>query len=263
MPHPNKALNSDLAPDSKNRHLLQILSQAVELREGDNRLDDLIADFEAGDGFAKGWRMAVGRCFHDSLDIKSTKQGCEANGDADGVLQKRKRISRWTQGSAFSFSMGDTIYDSREAYLRWDLAIKRICLAFQVIAASPARPKKEVAYIKKNTSFAGMLRGNAIRRAEVLELISENWLEEREIVEDVNRHLEKSTNKGVTTNLLRSLCDAGALDRKVEVADERFPGSVRYRVLKPNTEKTSLCIEEEKATTQDAFVALLIAGSDV
>ncbi len=68
--------------DSMREESLRILAQAIALRDGDFRMEQLLADFDKGNGFAKGWRMAVGECFRDSLDIKSIKQTDEATDEA-------------------------------------------------------------------------------------------------------------------------------------------------------------------------------------
>ena len=49
---------------------LRILQRAIALRDNDQRMDDVLTDFSRG--FAQGWKMAVGSCFRDALDIKFT-----------------------------------------------------------------------------------------------------------------------------------------------------------------------------------------------
>ncbi len=245
--------------NSVRKDSLRVLAQAIELRDNDSRLNCAVADFD-GNGFAKGWQMAVGRCFRDSLDIKPTRQVNEAMNRTANEAIDRESVSKWTQGGVFSFSLGDTIYDTSQAYQRWDSALKAISLAYQVLAATPSRPRKELIYLKRNTTFASPLGGGAVRREKVLELTPVDWTEEKIIVDKLSSELKKSTGKGITANLLRSLCDTGALDRRIEVVEPRFPGMVRFRVLMPNAERTSLNIKEEKAISQDDFVALLIAG---
>jgi hypothetical protein len=241
--------------------LLQVLAQAIALRDGDFRMNSLLADFENGNGFAKGWRMAVGECFRDSLDIKSLKsltQTDEATDDATSEIagKKEKDVTLWTQGGTFSFSQGDIIYDMPRAYQRWDVALESVRIAYQISKATPSRPRKETTFLKKNTSFAGSLAGGQIaRRQEVVRAIPPEWMEEREVIETV----EESTGTRPSSALLQTLCDIGAIDRRVDV-ESRFPGVVHFRVLAPNADKSRLCIKEEKAVSQDDFVALLITG---
>jgi len=64
-----------------------------------------------------GWYMCVPSCFNSALDIKQTE---------------RKKAIVWTQGSAFAFTRGDTLYDTAEAYKVWSAAMKKISLCIQV-----------------------------------------------------------------------------------------------------------------------------------
>ena len=193
--------------DLTKEELLRILAQAIELRDGDFRMERLLADFDKGNGFAKGWRMAVGECFRDSLDIKALKQTEVASEVIDN-----ERILKWTQGSTFSFSQGDTIYDTPRAYQRWDIALESICIAFQILQAAPSRPRKEIIYMKRNTSYTGSLAGgNLARRQEVINATPPDWVEKNKLIEIV----EDATGKA--PSFLEKLCIIGALDRKVEV----------------------------------------------
>jgi hypothetical protein len=254
----NSAASKSKGFDSTKEELLRILAQSVALRDGDFRMKQLLADFDKGNGFAKGWRMAVGECFRDSLDIKSIKQTDETTDEAANEVVSDESIMKWTQGGTFSFSQGDTIYDNPRAYQRWDKALKSICVAYQILQATPSRPRKEITYIKRNTSFTGSLTGGQIaRRREVVKATPPDWVEEKNLIEIV----EDATGKAPTAGLLQTLCDMGALDQRVD-AEPRFPGVVRFRVLVPNADTSKLCIKEEKVLSQDDFVALLITGKE-
>jgi hypothetical protein len=242
--------------DATRDELLRILAQAIALRDGDFRMEHLLADFDKGDGFAKGWRMAVGECFRDSLDIRSIKRTDEAADEAANEVVGDEGVMKWTQGGTYAFSQGDVVYDTPRAYQCWDKALKSICVAYQVLQGSPSRPRKETAYLKRNTSFEGSLTGGQIaRRQEVVKATPPDWTEEKKIIETI----EEVTRKAPSAGLLRTLCDIGALDRRVDV-EPRFPGVVHFRVLAPNANKSKLCVTEEKVVSQDDFVALLIAG---
>ncbi len=52
----------------------------------------------------EGWFMCVRDCFNNSLDIRRTER--TVNG---------RKVLVWTQGSAFSFAVGDTLYDAADA----------------------------------------------------------------------------------------------------------------------------------------------------
>jgi hypothetical protein len=103
--------------------ILQRLSEGASMRQ--KRLPQLLKPAEAE--YAEGWFMCVPKCFNDSLDIRLTER--IVHGHAAVV---------WTQGSAFSFSEGDTLYDTRNAYKVWSEALKSISLGVQVKRAIAA-----------------------------------------------------------------------------------------------------------------------------
>jgi hypothetical protein len=73
------------------------------------------------------WHFHMPAFFHNALDLK---------------LSDRKKGGRsyqaWTQGADFSFSIGDTLYDTPAAYEPWETAIKKIRLCAQVVEAVPS-----------------------------------------------------------------------------------------------------------------------------
>lgn len=75
------------------------------------RSSALIAIFV--DGYAAGWKFAVGTAFRDALDIKLTKITFE------GVQH-----DTWTQGSSFAFHRGDSFYSDRLGYSDWASFLK-------------------------------------------------------------------------------------------------------------------------------------------
>ena len=103
--------------------ILQRLSEDASMRQ--KRLTQLLKPAEAE--YAEGWFMCVPKCFNDSLDIRLTER------IVDGHV-----ALVWTQGSAFSFSEGDTLYDTRNAYKVWSEALKSISLGVQVKRAIAA-----------------------------------------------------------------------------------------------------------------------------
>jgi hypothetical protein len=77
--------------------------------------------------YTQDWYMCVPKCFNDALDIKKTTR-VERN-------EEGKRIEKlvWTQGAAFSFKIGDVLYDTPLAYrLPWTEALQHITIALQV-----------------------------------------------------------------------------------------------------------------------------------
>ena len=80
------------------------------------------------DGYADNWHFAVSEAFKDALDIKWT-----------AVSENLVETWFWTQGSNYSFKVGDTLYDTRAAYEKpWHEALKIFKYCVKVISASPA-----------------------------------------------------------------------------------------------------------------------------
>jgi len=88
----------------------------------EKRLTDLLRDPTKEP--TNGWHMYVPHCFNDALDIKLTER----------VKEKVKNCV-WTQGSMFSFSTGDILYDTPAAYGSWNLENIKRCV--QIKAAVP------------------------------------------------------------------------------------------------------------------------------
>jgi hypothetical protein len=93
------------------------------------RSSELIADFV--EGFADGWYMAIKENFKMELNIEFTER-------------KKDKISyyEWTQGPYYCFTEGQLIYDSKDAYVCWQDALKKVNLACQIVAAKPNIPMK-------------------------------------------------------------------------------------------------------------------------
>ena len=107
---------------------LDVLRRLLGVKEGRrNRLTDLLKDPQ--ENHPEGWHMCVPPCFNEALDIRRTER----------VANKKKTLV-WTQGSAFSFRVGDTLYDTVEAYRVWSEALKHINLCVSVKQASDAAP---------------------------------------------------------------------------------------------------------------------------
>jgi hypothetical protein len=115
---------------------LAVFEKAVVLTEDSGkksartkRLSDLIKPPD--DNETSGWHMCVPACFNNALDIKQTPR-----------IKDGKETLVWTQGSAFSFKPGDTIYDTPKAYIEWREALKHISLCISVEEATDATPAK-------------------------------------------------------------------------------------------------------------------------
>ena len=105
----------------KSLSVLEILLDRKRLKtKKANRFTDLLRTPE--EDYTQGWYMCIPRCFNDTLDIKKTIR--KEHGQDKLV---------WTQGTAFSFKVGDTMYDTPSAYsLPWSQALQKLRLAVQV-----------------------------------------------------------------------------------------------------------------------------------
>lgn len=230
---------------------LETLGLAISLIDNGDRINDSLSRFE--DGFAKGWRMAVGTCFLDALDIKKTYR-----------FESGKKTCILTQGGAFCFSQGDIIYDNPKAYEQWETALNSTNIAYQVLAGAPSTPKSEVVLFRKNTSFNGPLKGesetgaNVKRRAFILKAIPDDWV----TFEEINNYVSNNTGSGVTLETLQKLCNLNALDKKIELTRPRFPGYIRFQIMVPTFDRSRFSIQTEVTMSQDDFIALLITGLD-
>jgi hypothetical protein len=103
-----------------------------------NRLRELLKNPEVE--YTLDWYMCVPRCFNDALDIKKTTR-----------VENREEKLVWTQGSTFTFKVGDIIYDNESAYsLPWQEAIHKIHLSIQVTEI-----RGDATAINKETEFSG------------------------------------------------------------------------------------------------------------
>ncbi|MCP4268702.1 MAG: hypothetical protein GY777_24500 [Candidatus Brocadiaceae bacterium] len=80
------------------------------------------------DGFAVGWKFAVPEVFKAALDIKLTTR-----------KKKEKSLSVFTQGTNYSFSAYDTIYDTPKAYKIWNEALKEFHYCIEIQEAIPCK----------------------------------------------------------------------------------------------------------------------------
>ena len=91
------------------------------------------------------WFFCVPAFFHNALDLK---------------LSDRKKDGQsyqvWTQGADFSFSVGDTLYDTPAAYEPWAEAMKKIHLCAQVVEAVPASGTES------GTRFEGRIKADLL-----------------------------------------------------------------------------------------------------
>ncbi len=129
---------------------LSILSECLALTSSDGdrskepRLEHLLANFTENKlsasetlEVAAGWFFCLRPCFCAAIDIKQTPR--KINGKIEMI---------WTQGSWFHFKKGDTLYDSPNAYLPWNLNNFRLCI--DVTSGTPSRPANSKQRTERN-----------------------------------------------------------------------------------------------------------------
>ena len=135
---------------SESLALLQKLLTSNKSRE--RRQRQLLRTPEQAD---VSWFMCVPPPFNAALDILRTEHV-----DDLGV-----RGTIWTQGSNFSFSAGDVLYDSSKAYDIWERALSHIRTCFRITAAlSVVPPTKTTPRFSGEVSFT-VLSPNNLRTA--------------------------------------------------------------------------------------------------
>ena len=131
---------SKLAPnDSFRKAILGIFYKSFS--QSRQRFLELLAEFDFLPGedskaihryaksYAKEWYMSIPEAFRPALDMEQSERKIEG----------QKRLV-WTQGSRFSFKLGDTLYDSHHAYKAWPEGLQDTDLCIQVKEASQAVP---------------------------------------------------------------------------------------------------------------------------
>jgi hypothetical protein len=191
---------------------------------------NLIANF-IGD-YAQGWYLAVGKYFKDTLDIKYTERVETVK--IDGVVQydkiidnngntknkqKRRKVSRLTQGPFYCFDAGHVIYDTPKAYLQWSEALKHLKIRCEVLMGTPNRFKKECAEWSK-----------------VYEDKDGCWW-------------AKKRSKG------------GEPIRLGKTLDNYLTGQVKFKLSKPNKDKSAMEAVGQYSLTQTGFVEFLKTGN--
>lgn len=176
------------------------------------------------DGYAPGWKMAVPEAFKEALDIKYTPRTVTIGKDEKGDAITRDEFL-WTQGREFGFKQGDTIWDSKSIYPTWEEQLQHTTLGVQVVSAS--QPKFE------DIEQVATLPGNLSVQ---------------------HRRLNKDTG---------SLSNPKKPKEIVSLTINRSrwnPGTVRFKVIRPNTDRTKVEKGEEYVTTQDEFITFLQTG---
>jgi hypothetical protein len=113
-------------PASRDFSATRDLFLRLTTRQGKQKRSlDLLKDPEAPS--PRDWFLCAPAFFNNALDLKLSDR------KKDG-----ESLEVWTQGADFSFSVGDTLYDTPEAYEPWDRAITKIRFCVQVVEAVAA-----------------------------------------------------------------------------------------------------------------------------
>lgn len=116
----NKALGllEDLISGPRARRSIDLLAEFAS--HPDDQINEL---------YARNWYIPIPRFFKPALDIQQTER----------KIDGKKRLV-WTQGSWFSFNLGDTLYDSPSAYQAWPPGLDKVNLCIKILDAAPAVP---------------------------------------------------------------------------------------------------------------------------
>jgi hypothetical protein len=109
--------------------VLKLSEDPAEKGKFRRRLTDLLKPPK--DEETKDWFMCVPSCFNNAIDIRLTTRKIKGN-----------ETLVWTQGSAFSFKPGDTLYDTSKAYSEWGEALQYLSRCISVEQATDAVPEK-------------------------------------------------------------------------------------------------------------------------
>lgn len=104
------------------KHIYKLAQETGRMKTNDTLSKDNppIADFS--DGFAKGWKFAVGKWFMKNLDLTY-----------DQIYQNQEMILRPRQGYDFYFSPGSIFYDTQDTYKYvWSKAIQNLNICIQI-----------------------------------------------------------------------------------------------------------------------------------
>jgi hypothetical protein len=115
-------MNSNHCDEEARNASFAVLESVVQ---SNRRSEKLIADFSSG--FAKGWAWAVKKDFSTALDLAL----------ASRVVKGKKVAPVMTSGSLFTFSKGDTLYDTPLAYSEtWSESLNHITKSLEVVSAT-------------------------------------------------------------------------------------------------------------------------------
>jgi hypothetical protein len=115
-------MNPIISDEEAQRASVAVLEAVLQ---SSRRSETLIADFSSG--FARGWAWAVKKDFSTALDIAL----------ASRVVKGKQVAPVMTSGSLFTFSKGDTLYDTPLAYSEtWTESLNHITKSLVVVSAT-------------------------------------------------------------------------------------------------------------------------------
>ena len=186
-------------------------------------------------GEGEEWAFHVPACFCEALDIKLTLRLTDEEKEVNKFRHPDKKFKpklHWTQGSEFNFTEGCVVYDAptaRQSGIKWGSALAEIGVAIQVAsgyAASPARIETQIWEAKP---------------------------------EDLAEHINQWSSKGIETQIEDNTQRKNP-EFKLLAFVPRVPGQIDLKIMRPNSSKTKLELDERISMSQDDFMKTLIMG---
>ncbi|MGM0538612.1 MAG: hypothetical protein ACQERT_05330 [Thermodesulfobacteriota bacterium] len=173
----------------------------------------------------KNWAMCVPPVFYPALNIEFSEE-------------KSKKQGRpvYVQGSAFSFEVGHTLYDSMACYARCCLPIRKPeKLAVQIISATPAIPSKPT---------------------------YSHFFDKKPSDTEINQYLMESQPPARSPKI-NKVKENGEQKYKIVAYTKRLPGTVSVSFYRPTENEGWVELFDKADLTQDQFVRSLIIGFDL
>ena len=148
-----------MKPESRDPSAVRELFLRLTTRQGKQKRSlDLLKNPEGPP--PREWFLCAPAFFNNALDLKLSDR------KKDG-----ESLEVWTQGADFSFSVGDTLYDTPEAYERWDHAMTKIRFCVQVVEAVAASGTESGARfegrVKADIFVPGPDRKNLVKKTTI------------------------------------------------------------------------------------------------
>lgn len=256
------------------KEAFDLIDVLIKIKLREDRLTMLLSLFE--NRYTDEWFFSLPESFRLPLDIKWTARKVE-----------KKNTKILTQGSAFSFKIGDTIYDTTNAYLVWNEALQYIEYMIEVIYAKNAIPIGTKELFRIDIPFIE----KALKPEKISELIPVFEEKKFPIVPTaiIKQYPQKKDKWTITDDKFVFFPDVpkeldGYLIAKIKIKKDqkekegkeekeekkyelaiykwvkRDPGTVTFTISFPNEKRDSIEEIERHTLNQDDFVRFLIMG---